>query len=200
MCSNTQRWVGASGLSPIAWDAGSIPAAPLHSNQCGIGPQEDNVTNTAAKFWSLVDTSGGRDACHPWTGTMRVKKDGPRGIFNWHGKTEYTHRLAWYLANGRWPEPSCLHHCDNPPCCNLRHLYEGTQQDNIRDREARGRRSPAKGFESPRAKLTQEQVNYIRSHYVRYSHGDTNMRGLAKRFDVHLSTIHHVVTGRTGHA
>jgi hypothetical protein len=31
------------------------------------------------------------------------------------------------------------HHCDNPPCVNVEHLYEGTQIDNMRDKLARDR-------------------------------------------------------------
>lgn len=51
----------------------------------------------------------------------------------------YAHRYAWLLEYGQWPEPQALHHCDNPPCCDISHLYEGTQQDNIEDMIARGR-------------------------------------------------------------
>jgi hypothetical protein len=31
------------------------------------------------------------------------------------------------------------HSCDNPPCCNPTHLFEGSTLDNIRDAAAKGR-------------------------------------------------------------
>jgi len=31
------------------------------------------------------------------------------------------------------------HHCDNPPCWNIEHLYLGTQKQNIADMWTRGR-------------------------------------------------------------
>jgi hypothetical protein len=74
--------------------------------------------------------------CHVWT--ARTNSWG-YGEFWFDGKHEKAHRVAFLLTNGRWPEPLGLHHCDNPPCCNQAHLFEGTHADNMRDRNAKGR-------------------------------------------------------------
>jgi hypothetical protein len=54
-----------------------------------------------------------------------------------------------------------LHHCDNPPCFNPEHLFLGTDQDNVDDREKKGR-MPL-GPERWNSKLTADQVRSIRS-------------------------------------
>ena len=70
---------------------------------------------------------------------------GPRdplgyGRVSYWGKAGYTHHAAWILANGSIPEGKhVLHKCDNRGCINPKHLYIGTHQDNINDRELRGR-------------------------------------------------------------
>lgn len=52
----------------------------------------------------------------------------------------------WLLGHLRGaplqPGEVACHYCDNPPCCNARHLYVGTQADNIRDAMVRGRHVP----------------------------------------------------------
>lgn len=66
------------------------------------------------------------------------------------GRRVYAHRWAWELANGPIPEGMVVcHHCDNPPCVNLAHLFIGTVADNIRDRDAKGR-----GRSGPRTRST----------------------------------------------
>lgn len=89
-------------------------------------------------FWSIVDKSGGENACWPWTGWK--DKDG-RGRFYLDGKNTISSRAALILARGR-PDPEtlfALHSCDNPECCNPRHLFWGTQEKNMQDMGRKGR-------------------------------------------------------------
>ena len=76
--------------------------------------------------------------------TYARNKDGyGRCLVRRFSKTIYlTHVLAWIDHHGRLPGPGMciLHHCDNPPCRNVEHLYEGTQSDNNRDAWARSGR------------------------------------------------------------
>ena len=58
------------------------------------------------------------------------------------GKRLYAHRLAWEMAHGPIPAGlSALHHCDNPACVNMeaRHIFLGTQKDNVVDMIRKGR-------------------------------------------------------------
>lgn len=56
------------------------------------------------------------------------------------------------------------HACDNRPCFNPSHLSWGTTQDNTRDRNSRDRQN--KGADVNTSKLTEDDVRYIRAHYV----------------------------------
>jgi hypothetical protein len=53
------------------------------------------------------------------------------------------------------------HHCDNPPCCELTHLFLGTCADNVADMVAKGRH--ATEFMLPQTKLSNEQVSELRT-------------------------------------
>jgi hypothetical protein len=97
----------------------------------------------AERFWDRCDLSGGPDACWPWTGARTSWGYGNTRV---DGKTVGTHRVAWQLTHGPIPAGmSVLHRCDNPPCCNPRHLFLGSPLDNKADSIAKGRdahRSP----------------------------------------------------------
>lgn len=83
----------------------------------------------------LVVTDSG---CHEFNGCRN--EHGYGAMRGGDGRTVLAHRLAWELANGPVPEDMCVcHRCDNPPCCNLDHLFLGTHADNMRDRDAKGR-------------------------------------------------------------
>ena len=41
------------------------------------------------------------------------------------------------------------HRCDNPPCCNVRHLFIGTRHDNVQDMILKGRSAQSKRTRCP---------------------------------------------------
>lgn len=94
------------------------------------------------RFWSKA-IRGGEDECWPFTGPMRGER-GHRG-FTIGLRDYYAHRVAYALSTGGDPrrigDPQVLHRCDNPPCCNPKHLFLGTNADNVADKVAKGRQS-----------------------------------------------------------
>jgi hypothetical protein len=129
-------------------------------------------------FWPFVKV-GNPDECWPWTGARFTHGYGRvRRIF---GRAQMTtHRLAFFLAHGRWPEPVARHTCDNKTCCNPAHLIEGTIGDNVRDAVERG--LIRRGERAAGAKLTAKQVTSIRKSKLPHT-------TLGQRFGVHDTTI-----------
>ena len=82
-----------------------------------------------------------------------------------NGKQVLAHRWAYEQANGPIPSDKCVcHSCDNPACVNPDHLWLGTHLENMKDRNQKGRARWPRGEEQYKAKLTEDQVIYIRSH------------------------------------
>ena len=110
------------------------------------------------------DRSGGPDSCWEWkAGLAGRKNEGMYASIWWRGKTRRAHRLMWELTNGPFPPGlHCCHKCDITKCINPAHIFLGTDADNHRDRDAKGRgvagRPNRKG-----CRLTDEQIIAIRS-------------------------------------
>jgi len=97
---------------------------------------------TIARFWAKVHV-GKPTQCWPWAG---AHSDAGYGRFRVNGKLTLSHHFAWEIVNGPLPHKDSYHgtvlrhSCDNPTCCNWRHLKPGTQRDNVQDMDIKGRR------------------------------------------------------------
>lgn len=112
------------------------------------------------RFWAKVLKS---EDCWEWIGT--ISKDG----YGWfrlpgrNGKNVRSHRAGFEIQCHKIPDGAhVLHRCDNRRCVRGDHLFLGSNQDNVNDREAKRRGNPNKGSKHPRAKLTPDQVLAIR--------------------------------------
>lgn len=131
-----------------------------------------------ADFWAHVDTSGGPDACWPWrqhcdkkwgygklqvphTDAVTLRALGVIPDSSPKRPHALAHRVAYGLTKGAiGAGMRVCHTCDNPPCCNPRHHFEGTHTDNMRDSLAKGRFVTADRTSTH--KLTAEQVRWLR--------------------------------------
>ncbi len=104
--------------------------------------------------------------CKPFEMRARTHPGG-YGVRRRGGKLILAHREAWEQAYGEPIPPGlCIcHHCDNPECVEIRHLFLGTKSENTLDRHAKGRSrgGSLKGSINPNAKLTEAQVIEIRN-------------------------------------
>jgi len=146
----------------------------------------------AERLAAKLDTSAGPSGCHLWTGA----KTNGYGVMGVGRATAKAHRVAWELAHG--PVPVGLfvcHRCDVRSCCNIAHLFLGTQLENMRDCVAKGRQSRGNGLRGeahPLAKLTDDGVREIRR---RLANGETG-RAVAAAFGVPATTISQIKHGQ----
>lgn len=108
-------------------------------------------------------------------------------------KMSYAHRVAYELEHGPIPDGLLVcHRCDNPPCVDPDHLFVGTELDNIRDRDAKGRQYGPRGAAHHSAKLEESDVRSIRRRYV-FGNGQK----LADEFGIANITLNRIVNRRT---
>lgn len=134
--------------------------------------------------------------CWEWQGAMRggygrlvigSRADGTRRFVS-------AHRFSYETFIGVVPEGLYVcHRCDNRKCVNPEHLFAGSHQENIDDREAKGRNNHVTGENVGTAKLSIELLRDVRSMHA---HGES-FRSIARSLGLHHSTISRAVKGIT---
>lgn len=106
-----------------------------------------NFKDRLGFFWSRVNKQNA-DECWLWTGFVDKGGYGKFKVGDYRVekiKSILAHRFSWELANGPIPRGKSshdyciLHRCDTPACVNPKHLFLGSQEDNIRDMIKKGR-------------------------------------------------------------
>jgi len=153
------------------------------------------------KFLSHI-IIGALDECWEWDDNK-----GTHAGFSWPSKRIYlAHVAAYLLFNGLDSIPKkhgkrlyVCHSCDNPPCVNPKHLWLGTQKENMDDMVKKGRSLHRYGKDNPNVryperygntKLTQDDVDKIRK---KYATGDYTMQQLGNRFGVTKTQISAII-------
>lgn len=155
--------------------------------------------DTIKRFWSKV-LKAGPDDCWIWTASNRSKG---YGAFVWRDNSGKViqgraHVFSFEIHFGK-PSKCVLHSCDNPPCVNPHHLFQGTKADNNRDMLMKGRHVRGgthcgkiggkyeRGEDHHNARLTEATIRSIRRLKKRLSYSELSFRfGVAVG---HLSRI-----------
>lgn len=148
--------------------------------------------NDIDRFWKYVNVASEND-CWIWTGTLDANG---YGVYSAKRVLYKAHRVSYFLHHKSIDKNlMCCHSCDNPPCVNPNHLWLGTQGENSLDRHKKGRTRTGhlRGQDNPGAKLTENDVRFIRKNH---NHCEFSTRKLAAMFGVCQTKIRQVLSGQ----
>lgn len=149
-----------------------------------MGRPKTNVARLLAENVMPIPECG----CMIWMGSQVHDY----GQLSHNFRTVRAHKASYELANGPVPKGlQVLHKCDVRLCVNPEHLYAGTHNDNMRDRQSRDRQ--AKG-ERCKKTLRAESVLSIRE---RHRVDGVSYTQMAKEYGVSDTTIHAIINRRT---
>jgi len=143
------------------------------------------------RLYSRIIRPDDPDECWQWTGhtnggygKIRRGGNGPE-----RKKILTITRAIWELEIGPIPDGLyVLHKCDNPPCCNPKHLFLGSMADNMADRNKKGRQ--ARGEKTGLSKLTEQQAREIIAATTERN------RDLARKYNISDSRICMIRSGK----
>ncbi len=123
-------------------------------DECRYGTVEQRIE------WHTVKGQGPKGEC--WNCTLTPSAPYPQIRID--GKMLKVSRVVLEKQLGRplAEKMEACHHCDNPKCILIDHIFEGTHEQNMRGCAERRRLSDRKGAKCPTAKLTEDQARDIK--------------------------------------
>jgi hypothetical protein len=165
----------------------------------GVVGKAGRPANTAEVLWAKVNKKG-EDECWEWLGYKNEQGYGRTEI---NDKSYYAHRVIFDLVNPgkiNLNAPKSVHEygfimhsCDNPSCCNPKHLSIGNHADNMADKVAKGRQNLFPSDTGPRCKLTMEQARQARQ----LRKDGMSVMNLAKQFGISLPSMKTLLRGES---
>lgn len=194
-----RQWAFVEFVRPL--ESGEVVLAGSCGPSC-VAPEHARVTTLSAerrvddaererRFWARVDKTTDPTGCWLWTGPVFSSSGYGQAPGPTHHPTG-AHRMALTYSSGA-PIAVGLqacHHCDTPLCCRPDHLYAGTPQQNIDDRQRRGRHRITQGPDRANSKLTADQVREIRALHAS---GKWSYPKLAERYGIHAQNVGRIV-------
>ncbi len=150
----------------------------------------DYIIDTAKKHYEK-HVIRNEEGCWGWTGYKNSKG---YGQVIWSRKQITTARFSWILHNGDIPEGLlACHHCDNPSCSRIDHIFLGSIKDNAQDKVKKGRCNLPKGEKHHASILTDDEVREIKKLLEQ---GESN-KNLSRMFYVPIGIINCIRIGKT---
>ena len=155
--------------------------------------------NTPEVLWSKIDVKT-EDECWNWKG---YKNEGGYGRTWINDCGYYAHRVIYDLVYPNIITLSApkntdetgfiLHTCDNPSCCNPKHLWVGNCIENIADKVKKGRSADFSGDKGPNCKLSMAQAQEIRQKRK----DGISTKELSNQYGVSPSSIKTLLAGKS---
>jgi len=150
-----------------------------HCKQCGIKFKPNSQSIFCSKKCNLLhNIKIGENDCWIWQNSLNESGYGKSCL---NGDQEAAHRVSYKIFKGKIEKKlQVLHKCDVRSCINPDHLYLGTQKDNIRDMDERGRRN--------RNRKSKYSMKICKKCSELHDNGFTYLE-ISKKFKICFSTV-----------
>lgn len=149
-----------------------------------------------SRFWSKVNIIKKEDGSEDFEKCWEINTGLNQGypVFWYNGKTLIATRFIYECFNGPISPNMCIcHKCDNPKCVNPYHLWEGTSQENTRDRHNKNR--SVKGSDIATSKLIEQDIIDI---LTKINDGTyINSSQILEDYSISLTNLYKILNGES---
>jgi hypothetical protein len=151
--------------------------------------------NSTCANYMLSKTNLNQNGCWDYNGFIEAGGYGQISVgTNKRRQSVKAHRLSYYIFHQENPgQLNVMHSCDRPCCINPSHLSLGTHQENMRDKELKGRGRHARGKANNKTRFTDEEVVEIIIRYEQLR----DYTAVAREFDTTRTAIRGIVLSKT---